>query len=161
ELGDQVAVDLALVGTHRSERALLAAAVQLRADQLDPPVRVLGEPDRPGLLIFSLGAKTSAARLGRLPLAPGDLRVHRGQPRARIGLREERQRLVIVGAGRIGNPIGSGVPDLPAAGGELPQPAPRLALARTVLPLRRAHHALRWTIMDRSAPPCPSVPLAP
>src|SRR5699024_5884465 len=80
---------------------------------------------------------------------------------ARVCLREERQRLVIVGAGRIGDPIGSGVPDLPAAGGELPQPAPRLALARAVLLLRRAHHALRWTLVDGSGPPCPSVPLAP
>src|SRR5699024_11726207 len=62
--------------------------------------------------------------------------------------------LVIVGAGRIGDPIGSGVPDLPAAGGELPQPAPRLALARAVLLLRRTHHALRWTLVDGSRPPC-------
>src|SRR5699024_1714759 len=156
ELGDQVAVDLALIGAHRSERALLAAAVRLRADQLDPPVRVLGEPDRPSLLRSGLGAETSGARLRRLPLAPGNLRVHRGQPLAGIGLREERQRLVIVGAGRIGIPIGSGVPDLPAARGELPQPAPRLALARAVLLLRRAHHALRWTLVDRSGRPCPS-----
>src|SRR5699024_759506 len=76
-------------------------------------------------------------------------------------LREERQRLVIVGAGRIGDPIGSGVPDLPAAGGELPQPALRLALARAVLLLRGAHHALRWTLVDGSGPPCPPGPLAP
>src|SRR5699024_11906992 len=58
-------------------------------------------------------------------------------------------------------PIWSGVPDLPAAGGELPQPALRLALARAVLLLRRAHHALRWTLVDGSGPQCPSVPLAP
>src|SRR5690606_15664665 len=32
---------------------------------------------------------------------------------------------------------------------------------RAVLLLRRAHHALRWTLVDGSGPPCPSVPLAP
>src|SRR5699024_12637950 len=119
-----------------------AAAVRLRADQLDPPVRVLGEPDRPSLLRSGLGAETSGARLRRLPLAPGNLRVHRGQPRARIGLREERQRHGIVGAGRLGIPLGSGVPDLPAARGELPQPAPRLAFDFAFLLLPRAYHTL-------------------
>ena len=111
-------------------------------------------PLRPRL--FRRAARTSGGSY-----SPRAILIRTDASHVRVCLSEERQRLVIVGAGRIGVPIGSGVPDLPAAGGELPQPAPRLALARAVLLLRRAHHALRYTLVARSGPPRPFVPLAP
>lgn len=109
----------------------------------------------------SASAFRRAARTSGGSYSPRAILICTDASHVRVCLSEERQRLVIAGAGRIGDPIGSGVPDLPAAGGELPQPAPRLALARAVLLLRRAHHALRWTLVDGSGPPRPFVPLAP
>jgi hypothetical protein len=143
ELGHEIAVDLALIRADRAERAALAVLLRLGAHSRNPLIGVLGESDGQRHLCSGFRSAARRNRRRRRPLPAGDRRMHACEPRPRIGLGEERQRLVILRASRVGPTIWCGVASLPAAGRELPKAPPPLPLrGRDSGRPGRAHRAL-------------------
>ncbi len=160
ELWDEVPVDLALVRADGGDCTFPATAVRLRADERHPAFRVLGEADGPCFLCLRCGTASSGDHRGRLPLLTGNRRVNTGEPRAGIGLRQERQRLVVLRPGGVHLAVGCGVASLPPARGELTKAPPALTPDCCWFPgLRRAHRVLRWSRADSREPSCHCVPL--
>lgn len=160
ELRDQIAIDLALVRADGSNRALLFASVRLRANCSYPAVGVLCESDRSRPLCISFRSATVRHRRRRFPRLAGNPAVCARQPGTGIGLREECQRLVIIGAGCVNLTVRGRIPGLPATGWELPKAPPSFTpLYRGRSRRRCAHHALQWPRADTRGRSCHFVPL--
>ena len=134
ELGNQISGDFALVGPDSAVGPHLAAAVGLGAHRLKPPFCILGESDRPRLLGSSPSPKPCRECRRRLPVTASDPRVNTGEPGASVGLRQERQRLVILCPSCALPAVWAHVPGLPAPRRQLSQTAPCLS-SRSRAPL--------------------------